>query len=73
MPVGHIVAEELTAKLGVSVDLDWHRLAASDVQGRARAFSSLTGGGMSVKDAAEATGFDLTETVPPAAAADPTA
>ena len=40
-PVGEMVAEELSSKLGVDVSLDWTALRASDLQGRARSFQSM--------------------------------
>ena len=60
-PVADIIAEELTEKLETQVSINFDRLFASDVQGRARAFSSLTrqGEGLTVEAAARATGVDI--------------
>lgn len=55
-PLGHVlVGAASVARLNVRVR--WDELFASDVQGRARAFQSLTNGGMSVADAARAAGL----------------
>ncbi|MCY4572906.1 MAG: hypothetical protein OXF01_08895 [Gemmatimonadetes bacterium] len=56
-PIGRTIAAELTAKLGTAVRLDFTELAASDIAGRARAFQSLTGGGMDMDRAAAAAGL----------------
>lgn len=56
-PLARIVADELSAKLGRDVRLDFTELWAADVQGRARAFQSLTGGGMDVARAAALAGL----------------
>ena len=57
-PVADLVAAELGAKLDVrGLRLTFDRLFASDVQGRARAFQSLTGGGMPADRAAELAGL----------------
>ena len=63
-PVADIVAEELTLKLELPVTIGFDRLFASDVQGRARAFASLTAGGLSVADAARATGIQVSVAPP---------
>ena len=57
-PIGRIVAQELSAKLETKIELDWRELQASDVQGRARAYSSLVTAGMSSDDAMRLTGFE---------------
>ena len=44
-PVARIVAQELSEKLERDVTLDLSGLHASDIQGRARAFQSVVGGG----------------------------
>ena len=56
-PLGKIAEEEFRKKLEVDVTLDWHELRAADVAGRARAFQSLVGGGMSIEDAARQAGL----------------
>ena len=60
-PVAEVMAVELTEKLEVGVSLSFDGLFASDVQGRARAFQSLRQGGLSVADAARATGVQVSE------------
>lgn len=57
-PVAAVVAEELSTKLGVRVRLSFERLFASDLSGRARAFQSLTGGGLEVAVARELAGLE---------------
>lgn len=58
-PVADVVAVEFAEKLEAPVRFDFDGLFASDVQGRGRAFQSLTGGGLSVADAARATGVQV--------------
>ena len=55
-PLGRLAQEEIGAKLA-GVRLDWDDLKASDLQGRARAFQSLVGGGMAVERAAALSGL----------------
>ena len=55
-PLGRIVLTELRNKLDDSLTVGWVDLRASDLQGRARAFQSLIGGGMSLADAVAASG-----------------
>lgn len=55
-PLGRLVIEAAAAA-GLSVDIDWKNLFASDIQGRARAFQSLVGAGMSLERAAAASGI----------------
>ncbi len=57
-PIGRTIEAELSAKLGADVRLDFEKLAASDISGRARAFQSLTGGGMDAARAAAVTGLE---------------
>ena len=57
-PLGRLVEAELQAKLDGGMSLSWAELRASDIQGRARAFQSLTGGGMDAARAAGIVGFD---------------
>ena len=57
-PVADLLAVELGAKLDApGLRLGFDRLFASDLQGRARAFQSLTGGGMAADRAAELAGL----------------
>ena len=56
-PVARIVAQELSAKLETDVTLDLSALHASDVQGRARAFSSLVSAGLPIAESASVTGL----------------
>ena len=62
-PLGRKVAAELSLKLGM-VELSWSELRASDLQGRARGFQSLVGGGLSVQAAAMEAGLKHTEAAP---------
>ena len=56
-PLGRIILTELRAKLDTDLDVGWDELRASDVQGRARAFQSLVGGGMEMQAAITASGL----------------
>ena len=57
-PVGLIVAAELAAKLDTAgLALSFDRLMASDLNGRARAFQSMVGGGMALDRAAGLAGL----------------
>ena len=56
-PLADVIATEARAKLMADIEFGFERLFASDIQGRARAFASLTAGGMSVEDATKATGM----------------
>ena len=56
-PLGRIILTELRAKLDADLDMGWDELRASDVQGRARAFQSLVGGGMDMQAAITASGL----------------
>ena len=60
-PLGRLASSELTAKMGTDVELDWSELRAGDISGRARAFQSLVGGGMSVSSAASLSGLMVSE------------
>ena len=60
-PIADVISVELSNKLDQNITLSFDRLFASDVQGRARAFNSLTSGGLSVQDAARATGVSYSE------------
>ena len=58
MPAAKLVASELSAKLEVQgLQFDFSDLMASDITGRARAFQSLVGGGMSLQDAVANSGL----------------
>ena len=59
-PLGRLVSAE-AARVGLPVELDWDSLFASDIQGRARAFQSLVGGGMDISQAAAVSGLLNTE------------
>ena len=56
--VADTVASEFSAELELPVRIDFRRLFASDIQGRGRAFASLTKGGMDTERAARAVGID---------------
>ena len=56
-PLAARVAEELSEKLEASIRFTFDGLFASDVQGRARAYQSLTGGGMAPERAAVLAGL----------------
>ncbi len=60
-PVGELMAEELSAKTGAAVSLDWSPVRSSDeLVGRARVFASLLGSGgegMDADQAAEVAGL----------------
>lgn len=55
--LGRVIEDEATMKLDREVRLDFRRLFAADVQGRARAFDSLVKGGMDVADASRLAGM----------------
>ena len=59
MPAGVLLAGFLQDAFEVAVDLKWDRLAAADVQGRARAYRSLVGteGGLEDSEARRVTGM----------------
>ena len=56
-PLGVLLSAELSRVYGRKVQLTFDRLMASDIQGRARAFQSMVGGGMSVTEAAAQSGL----------------
>lgn len=56
-PLGNLLADELSEKLEASVSIDFNRLEAADIQGRARAFASLTDERIQGSHAAELVGF----------------
>ena len=55
--IGTVIQQELRSKLDPNIRIDFEKLFASDVQGRARAYGSLIQAGMSPAAAAEFTGF----------------
>lgn len=55
-PLGRLVVEAAAAA-GLTLTIAWDNLFASDIAGRARAFQSLVGGGMSLENAAAASGI----------------
>ena len=61
-PVADLLSEELSDKLDADIGLNFDRMFASDLSGRARAFQSMVGGGMAVDRAAALAGLmDPTE------------
>lgn len=52
-----VFATEASLKLGTNVTFSFDKLFASDLSGRARAFQSLTGGGMEAAKAAALSGL----------------
>ena len=57
LPLARLFSTELTAKLEQDVSFDFSGLAASDLAGRARAFQSMVGAGMTVTQAAVQSGL----------------
>ena len=60
-PLGKMVESELRTKLDDEVSLSWQELRASDLSGRARAFQSMVGGGMTVAEAVSVAGLMVQE------------
>ena len=60
-PMGKLVEAELRVKLDEDISLSWQELRASDLSGRARAFQSMVGGGMSVPEAVSVAGLMVQE------------
>ena len=60
-PLGRILEQELQAKLDPSITLSFESLFAADLQGRARAFQSMIGGGMDIERAAALSGLMIDE------------
>ncbi len=58
-PIPRVIESEARAKLNPNVSFDFRSLSAADIQGRARSFKSLVDGGMSLADAAAASGILL--------------
>ena len=58
IPLARIVEQEIREKLDApAFAMKFDRIAASDISGRARAFQSLVGSGMDLKEAASLTGL----------------
>ena len=57
MPLGAIVASELSEKLDVPVELNFDRLMASDLSGKARAFGSMVKAGLDLEKSASLSGL----------------
>ena len=57
-PIANGMADEISRKADTEVKINFDQLFASDIQGRGRAFNSLTSGGMSVEQAARVTGTE---------------
>ena len=57
-PAGRLLEAEASAKLPGPVKVSFERLYAADIQGRARAFQSMTAGGLSVEEARRLAGLD---------------
>ena len=51
------MAQVLSRKFGQEINFNFDRLFASDLQGRARSFQSMVGGGMDVGKAAALAGL----------------
>ena len=56
-PVARDIAQVLSRKFGQEISFDWGHLWAADIQGRARSFQSMVGGGMAVEKAAALAGL----------------
>ena len=63
-PLGKLVQAELSEKLNDDVTIGWTEMRASDLSGRARAFQSLVGSGLSIQAAAKEAGIEHTEEAP---------
>ena len=63
-PLGRMVQSELSEKLNENITLGWTEMRASDLSGRARAFQSLVGSGLSIQAAAAEAGITHTEEAP---------
>ena len=57
MPLGRLLADELSRKLETPVKLDFSSMYAHDLVGRASAFKSLVGGGMAIEKALAISGL----------------
>ena len=56
-PIASMLELEASRKLGFTVKMDFTSLQAADIQGRARSFQSLVGGGMDLERAAAISGI----------------
>ena len=56
-PWARLAEVEMSTKLEAAVSMDFNRLFAADLSGRARAFQSMVGGGMDVVRAAALAGL----------------
>ncbi len=57
VPVGRLVAEELSGKLDAPISLTFDRLGAGDLQGRTRSYKQLVEAGMDAGEAARIAGL----------------
>ena len=57
VPVGRLVAEELSAKLDAPVSLAWDRLGAGDLQGRTRSLGQMVKAGVPLAEAQRLAGL----------------
>ena len=55
-PIADQIAVEASSKLGTDISISFDKLFASDLSGRARAFQSMVGGGMTTGSSAEFVG-----------------
>ena len=55
-PLGELV-EQAARAIGMPITIQYDKLFASDIQGRARAFQSLVTGGMDIVQAAQVSGI----------------
>ena len=51
VPVGRLVAEELSAKLDAPISFAWDRLGAGDLQGRTRSLKQMVEAGLPLPEA----------------------
>ena len=60
-PLAKLIESEIAAKLDSGIVIDFAELRASDLQGRARSFQSMVGGGMDMERAAALSGLLIPE------------
>lgn len=65
-PMGEVLRYELDKKLGRPVRINFNKLAAADINARARGFGSLVGAGVTPESALSAVGMSGLRFVPPA-------
>lgn len=58
-PLSKRIEDELSRKFDSKIEFTFNDIAAADIQGRGRAFNSLTTGGLDVKNAALICGFEI--------------